>query len=81
MTATGHDEYKYSPYTHLKRKSNRTRTYFPIYYVGEPIIDNGNDDGISGMLTFTSVNYSNIIYDRLDYNEKYFLSKRFLTCL
>ena len=81
LTATGHDEYKYGPYTHLKRKSNRTRTYFPIYYNGEPIIDNGNDDGISGMLTFTSV--STLISYMIDLiiMKKYFLSKRFLTCL
>ena len=50
LSDTGIDEFVYGPYTNIKRRSNRRRHYFPIYYNGEPIIS----DGVSEMLTFTS---------------------------
>eukprot|EP00944_MAST-04C_sp_MAST-4C-sp1_P015360 g15360.t1 len=55
LMETGDADYVYGPRMILKRKTNRSRALFPIYYRGEPIIR----DGVSGILTFGDVSIWN----------------------
>ena len=51
LIQTGDADYIYGPHMILKRKTNRSRALFPIYYHGEPIVS----DGVAGILTFGDV--------------------------
>ena len=56
LMETGDADYIYGPRMIIKRKkTNRSRALFPIYYRGEPIIR----DGVSGILAFGDVSIWN----------------------